>query len=318
MEFDAPQETRTDQNSVHAKLLELQLTEAVRKQVGGKKMHEDPSAYADRIMKAAENAQLSRDAATRLVQTCTGHPISAEALGRMRNLTGTEDKFIEWEKTLINAQKEQVPLLGIWLSIEQEIPATEKVPLLRQVGRKIPGGQGLVTLLNNATRDKIEEKLAEYDLGSRHVKAIKKMAPQNIPKQGQQNKKKFKNNRFQVNKQEGFKRYDTRFQSEQRKINKFAGNRQTFNTTKKPVHNLSGGKKSIRTPLNTSFIPADKWEEMTPVERSKVIEDRKNKTNNSKKVRRNKVVNQAEQQTQLQKEKTDKASKKERNGSDLA
>lgn len=318
LKFDAPQETRTDQNSVHAKLLELQLTEAVRKQVGGRKMHEDPSAYADRIMKAAENAQLSRDAATRLVQTCTGHPISAEALGRMRNLTGFEDKFIEWEKSLVNAQKEQVPLLGIWLSIEQEIPATEKVPLLRQVGRKIPGGQGLITLLNNATSDKICERLAEYDLGSRHVKAIKKMAPQNIPKQGQQNKKKFKNNRFQVNKQEGFKRYDTRFQSEQRKINKLAGNRQTFNTTKKPVHNISGGKQSIRTPLNTSFIPADKWEEMTPVERSKVIEDRKNKTNNSKKVRRNKVVNPAEQHMQLQKEKTDKASKKEKNGPDLA
>lgn len=104
------------------------------------------------------------------------------------------------KKTLVNAQKEQVPLLGIWLSIEQEIPATEKVPLLRQVGRKIPGGQGLVTLLNNATREKIEEKLAEYDLSSRHVKAIKKMAPQNKPNQGQQNKKKFKNNRFQVNK----------------------------------------------------------------------------------------------------------------------
>lgn len=98
LEFETPQETREDQSSVHAKLLELQLTEAVRKQVGGKKMHEDPSAYADRIMKAAENAQLSRDAATRLVQTCTGHPISADALGRMRNLTGIENKFVEWEK----------------------------------------------------------------------------------------------------------------------------------------------------------------------------------------------------------------------------
>jgi len=71
-------------------------------------------------MKAA-TAQLSRDATTRLVQTCTGHPISAEALGRMRNLIGIEAKFKEWEKTLINAQKEQIPLLGIWLSIEQKI-----------------------------------------------------------------------------------------------------------------------------------------------------------------------------------------------------
>lgn len=276
-------------------------------------MHEDPSAYADCIMKAAENAQPSRDAATRLVQTCTGHPISAEALGRMRNLTGIEDKFVEWEKNLVNAQKEQVPFLGIWLSIEQEIPAMEKVPLLRQVGRKIPGGQGLVTLLNNATREKNEKKLAEYDLSSRHVKAIKKMAPQNKPNQGQQNKK-FKNNRFQVNKQEGFKKYDTRFQSEQRRLNKFAGKRQNFNTIKKTVHNIAGGKKSIRTPPNTGFIPAEKWEEMTPVERIKVIEDRKNKTYNSKKVRRNKVVKQAERQPQ--KIKTDKAIKRERNGSD--
>jgi len=48
-------------------------------------------------MKAA-TAQLSRDATTRLVQTCTGHPISAEALGRMRNPTGIEDKFKDWGK----------------------------------------------------------------------------------------------------------------------------------------------------------------------------------------------------------------------------
>lgn len=82
------------------------------------------------------------------------------------------------------------------------------------------------------------------------------------------------------------------------------------------MHNISGGKKSIRTPPNTGFIPAEKWEEMTPVERSKVIEDRKNKTYNSKKVRRNKIVEQAEKQTQPKKEKTDKAIKKERNGSD--
>jgi len=37
----------------------------------------------------------------------------------------------------------------------------EKVPLLRQVGRKISGQHGLVTLLNNATREKTAEKLAE-------------------------------------------------------------------------------------------------------------------------------------------------------------
>jgi len=47
--FTTHQEMEESQTSVHAKLLEIQLTEAVRKQVGGKKLHEDPSAYADRI-----------------------------------------------------------------------------------------------------------------------------------------------------------------------------------------------------------------------------------------------------------------------------
>jgi len=50
------------------------------------------------------------------------------------------------------------------------------------------------------------KRLAQYDLSSRHVKAIKKMAPQNKQNQGIQIKKKFKNNRFQLNKQVGFKK----------------------------------------------------------------------------------------------------------------
>lgn len=38
---------------------------------------------------------------------------------------------------LINASKDQIPLLSVWLSIEDEIPMTDKVRLLREVGRKI-------------------------------------------------------------------------------------------------------------------------------------------------------------------------------------
>jgi len=34
------------------------------------------------------------------------------------------------------------------------------------------------------------------------------------------------------------------------------------------------------TPQKTAFISAEKWEDMTPAERSKVIKDSKNKTEN--------------------------------------
>ncbi len=51
-------------------------------------------------MKESECARLGKDSITRLVHTCTGHAVSAEALEKAQNLTGTEDKFKQWKKDL--------------------------------------------------------------------------------------------------------------------------------------------------------------------------------------------------------------------------
>ncbi len=46
---------------------------------------------------------------------------------KVRNLTETEDKHPQWKKILINASTDLIPLLSVWLSVENEIPITDKV-----------------------------------------------------------------------------------------------------------------------------------------------------------------------------------------------
>lgn len=73
----------------------------------------------------------------------------------------------------ISPFRDQVPLLSVWLSIE-ETPMTNKVRLLRDVGRNIPGRYKLITILNTVTKKQIEERIAEYDLSSQHVRIVRK------------------------------------------------------------------------------------------------------------------------------------------------
>ncbi len=56
------------------------------------------------------------------------------------------------EKDLVEAQKVGVPILSMWLSTEDEIPHEDKLRLLHEVGRSIPGGHVLATILNNASK----------------------------------------------------------------------------------------------------------------------------------------------------------------------
>lgn len=100
--FNASKESREEQVVLQSKRLELNLTEAVRQQLGGRKQGEDLSVYAIHIMKAAEAARLSKDSITRLVHTSTGHAVSTEALEKAQKLTGTEDKFKQWKKDLLS------------------------------------------------------------------------------------------------------------------------------------------------------------------------------------------------------------------------
>ncbi len=69
LRFNASKESREEQVDLQSKLLELNITEAVRQQVGGRKQGEDLSVYANHIMKAAEAARLGKDSITR----CSAH-----------------------------------------------------------------------------------------------------------------------------------------------------------------------------------------------------------------------------------------------------
>lgn len=116
---------------------------------------------------------------------------------------------------LINGHRDQVPLLTIWLSIEEEIPMSDKVKLLRDVGRKIPGGNRLVTILNTVTNKQIEEKLAVYDLETQNFKR------KNYQHNEVQTLEKYKVEKQQSVRTNYTKPYNTRFQARQVEKDKF-------------------------------------------------------------------------------------------------
>lgn len=116
---------------------------------------------------------------------------------------------------LLNGHRDQVPLLTIWLSIEEEIPMSDKVKLLRDVGRKIPGGNRLVTILNTVTNKQIEEKLAVYDLETQNFKR------KNYQHNEVQTLEKYKVEKQQSVRTNYTKPYNTRFQARQVEKDKF-------------------------------------------------------------------------------------------------
>lgn len=309
LQFNTPK--RSDEQNIQVKLLELKLTNVVRKQVGFKRSGEDHCAYTDRIIKASTQAGLGSEAITRLVHTCTGHAISAEALEKVRSLTGVEDKYTQWIDMLINANKDQVPLLSVWLSIEDEIPMSDKVRLLRDVGRKIPGGYKLVTILNTVTKKQIEKKLAEYDLNTQFIKR-KEHQPKRVQKQ-----QKPKVEKQQIIQTNNARPYNTRFQARQGEINKFCGPKISNQKTITWQRNNSATDKYKNDRKNntskTSYIPEEKWGKMTPEQKSQVIQKRKTTNTSVKRFGRNKLIPREEIQSISEKkqttEKTEKSEK---------
>ncbi len=204
------------------------------------------------------------------------------------------------EKDLVEAQKVGVPILSMWLSTEDEIPHEDKIRLLHEVGRSIPGGLALATILNNASKKEIESRLAEYDLTTQHVKK-KRETPQSRNHSEQVYKKGGSIKPFKPRTGEQ-KIYNTRFQS--RQSNQSVASPGKW--TNQSPNNWGKGKPRVAnktvTAVKNRYIPDGKWKQITPEEKRKIILKRKNSTITPKKVRRNKVIEQTQKKQEERKE----------------